>query len=129
MSFLSAADAIVALRRDQPLQQFRGRVPGSRDTVRWLEIRPKFNGAELWVFDVEDVGTADHVDITSFPPASGSAPSFPVSVQATGRAAIDYAQAQFGAVAGAWREPGAMAVDYAEFVRRQRPSVWMPEVA
>lgn len=106
MPLLTAAESISVLRRLAPLQQFRGRVPGARDAVRWLELRPKFNGIELWVFDVDDVGTADHVDIAAFPPTSGSPPAFPVSMVGAAAAAFDYAQSQFGALAGAWREPG-----------------------
>ncbi len=128
MPLLTAAESISVLRRLAPLQQFRGRVPGARDAVRWLELRPKFNGIELWVFDVDDVGTADHVDIAAFPPTSGSPPAFPVSIQATAAAAFDYAQSQFGALAGAWREPGQLPDDYAAFVRAQRPSTWTPEM-
>lgn len=129
MPLLTAAESTAVLRRLAPLQQFRGRVPGARDAVRWLELRPKFNGIELWVFDVDDVGTADHVDLTSFPPTSGSPPSFPVSTQPTGRAAMDYAQSQFGAAADAWREPGELPLDYADFVRSQRPSTWTADGA
>jgi hypothetical protein len=129
MPLLTAAESIAVLRRLAPLQQFRGRVPGTRDAVRWLELRPKFNGIELWVFDVDDVGTADHVDLLSFPPASGSPPSFPVSIQATSLAAMDYAQSQFGAASDAWREPGELPQDYADFVRAQRPSTWTPDGA
>ena len=129
MPFLSATDSLAVLRRLQPLQQFRGRVPGSRDSVRWLELHPKFNGIELWVFDVDDVGTVDHVDVATFPPTSGHAPSFPVSIQATARDAMVYAQSQFGALADAWNEPGNLSAVYSQFVRAQRPSTWAPDGA
>src|SRR6478609_8827942 len=115
MPFLTPAEIDAALRHNKPLEQFRGRVPGSDDAVRWLELRPKFNGIELWVFDVDDVGTADHTDVQTFPPRNGSLPTFPVAVIADGKAAQDYAGKQFAAANNCWRAPGHMAAEYAEF--------------
>jgi len=129
MPFLTTAEIDALLRHNKPLEQFRGRVPGTDDAVRWLELRPKFNGVELWVFEVDDVGTADHTDLQTFPPRGGSLPSFPVAVIADGRAALDYAGKQFSAADNCWREPGRMAEEYAEFVRARRPDVWAPDGA
>lgn len=129
MPFLTAADIDANFRRNKPMQQFRGRTPGSADAVRWLELRPKFNGVELWVFEVDDVGTADHTDVQNFPPLNGSLPSFPVAVLADGKAALDYAAKQFSAAGNCWREPGHMAEEYADFVRARRPDVWVPDGA
>ncbi|KFN42865.1 hypothetical protein [Arenimonas oryziterrae] len=113
------------LRRGKSLQQFIGGVSSSGETgVRWIELRPVFNGIQLWVFEAEDVGTADHTDIYSFPALFGKPASFAAATLATEAEAIRYAKTQFAASPNYWVDPGMAQPDYIDFMKAGRPIPW-----
>ncbi|HMB57614.1 MAG TPA: hypothetical protein VKM35_10435 [Arenimonas sp.] len=129
MPYLAPSSIGPTLLRGKSLEQFLGHVSALGNTgIRWLELRPKFNGFEIWAFDVEDVGTTSHVDIYSFPMVRGEPPSFPVALFTTSLEAVNYADKHYGATAKRWLEAGTMKDEYSIFVHEGRPDVWDPPI-
>ncbi len=69
MRHLSPAAAVAALRRGRPVEQFLGPVNDSVvPAIRWVTVSPAEDGIEVGVHEVEDIGDADFVDVSEFPP-------------------------------------------------------------
>lgn len=66
---LTEPEALAALRRGRPVEQFLGRTEtGETQVVRWLTAMPADSGYILALHQVEDIGTDDFADVTQFPP-------------------------------------------------------------
>ena len=67
---LTFVEAVAALRRGGPVEQFLGRylTDDGRNAVRWLTAGKFESLYRLGVHEVQDIGTAEFLDVYEFPP-------------------------------------------------------------
>lgn len=66
MRYLSLIDLAATLRRSRSVEQFLGKSPVDAAYIRHVELRPANDCIEVWVYDVEDVGSEDYLDLYDF---------------------------------------------------------------
>ena len=105
------------LARGKPLEQFMGGVASAPAlALRWLEVRPRENKFEVWVHDVEDVGSESWIDIYAFPYLQGDPPEGPAGSFSKPSEALEFAHSKFGARATRWVNQLVAQDEYGEFV-------------
>ena len=114
-----------ALGRECSVEQFLGQVADSGVLgVRHLELRPAKGQIELWLYDSEDLGDENYLDIYSFPSFTPEPPDAPVAVFEDLSSALSFAGAHFSALSDHWVNQSVSQSDYLDFVRAGRPSTW-----
>lgn len=92
--------------------------------VRYAELRPVKSSIELWVFDIEDIGHEEYLDIYDFPYLESTEPLGPMSALHDASAAMADASQRLGADASRWTNQGVAQSDYGDFIRLGRPARW-----
>lgn len=124
MRHLLAIDIPTALKRGKSVEQFLGRSPADASHLRHIELRPSDGQVELWVHDVEDIGSEDYLDLYAFPPLEPDGPDRPEATFPDAPAAIAYASASLAADPVRWVNPGVAQSEYLDYLRAGRPSRW-----
>lgn len=128
MRHLLANDIEAELRNSKSVEQFLGRSPVDAGHIRHIELRPADGGIEVWVFDVEDMGSEDCLDIYAFPYFDPDGPDGPVASFPDAQAAVEHACASLAAYPARWTNEGVAQSEYLDYIRAGRPSTW-PVVA
>jgi len=126
MRHLQSIDIPATFRRGRPVEQFLGRSPTAPNFIRHIELRPARDAVEVWVFDVEDIGSEGRPDLYDLPYLEPDGPHGPVATFHDPQAAVLYAQAALGADPARWVNLGVAASDYVDFMRAGRPLQWPP---
>ena len=66
------------------MEQFIGRSPADSICIRHIEIRPAAEQVEVWIHDVEDVGSEVYSDLYDFPYLEPDGPAEPVATLGRG---------------------------------------------
>ncbi|MCC8527279.1 hypothetical protein P2C08_09820 [Xanthomonas perforans] len=66
MRHLLPIDIPATLRRSTSVEQFLGKSPVDAAYVRHVELRPANDCIEVWMYDVEDIGSEDSSDLHDF---------------------------------------------------------------
>lgn len=110
--YLTPVEAVAALRRGSQIEQLLDRrvLAEGGAAIRWLTAFQSGGRFELVVHDVEDIGTDDFLDLSSFPPIdneedAGEGRSLATADEAEG--VID-AAASHGACSERWVNFGVM---------------------
>lgn len=120
MRYLGERDVLATLKRDKSIEQFLGPTPGYAGYLRHIELRPGPQGFEVWVFDVEDVGSADYLDIYSFPYLEPYGPEAPLATFPEAMQAVEHASTQLSAALSRWVNQGVAQSEYEDFILRGR---------
>lgn len=108
------------------MEQFLGRSDEGSACIRHVELRPRESAIQVWVHDVEDIGSEDYLDLYDFPYLEPDGPDAPLATFADPRDALAYAHAALAADPGRWVNAGVAASDYLDFIRAGRPAEWPP---
>ena len=113
MRHISDSEIVSVLRRGRSVEQFLGYRDGSA-TICWLELRPVGGSVEIWMLEVENVGSSNYLDIYSFPPVGCSfdAPRAIVSLEQ----AAAFCMNALGAKSGLWVNQGMAESEYADSI-------------
>jgi hypothetical protein len=122
--YLSTSDLPPTLRRGKPVEQFIGGSPADPACIRHIEICPAGEQVELWVYDVEDVGSEEDSDLYDFPYLEPDGPTAPVATFADTQSAVDFASATLGASPARWVNSGVAESEYLDYIRAGRPPEW-----
>jgi len=88
------------MNRSKSVEQLLAtRRPGE---ISWIEIRPSADQFETWIFQVQDVGGTDFMDLYSFPPIGDDWPESPSSTHNTLKEALDYCHREHSALPDRW---------------------------
>lgn len=123
---LLATDIAATLRRGKSVEQFLGRSPVDADHIRHVELRPSDGLIEVWVYDVEDIGDEEYLDLYDFPDLEPDGPEGPAATFPDSPAAVEYASASLSADPARWVNAGMSQSEYFEYIRAGRPSGWPP---
>lgn len=124
MRHLPLSDRAAALRRGKPVEQFLGRSPIHPAYIRYVEMRPSSGSVEVWLNDVEDIGTSDHLDLYGFPQLDPDTPNEPDATFQDPQAAISYAASTLLADSTRWVNQFVAQDEYLDYIRQGRPSTW-----
>jgi len=124
MRYLLAIDIPATFRRGNSVEQFLGRSPVGVGNIRHLELRPSDGLIEVWVYDVEDIGDQEHLDLYDFPYLEPDGPDGPVAAFPDPQAAVSYASASLAAGHARWVNAGVAQSEYLDYIRAGRPSRW-----
>ena len=124
MRHLQAIDIRATLRRGKSVEQFLGRSPADRDCIRHVELRPVKGRVEVWVYDVEDIGSEECPDVYDFPYLEPGGPACPVARFDEPGNALAYASTSLAADPSRWVNVGVAASEYLDYVRTGRPPRW-----
>lgn len=94
--------------------QFIGRSPADSACIRYIEICPAKQQVEIWVFDVEDVGSEEDSDLYDFPYFEPDGPTEPVATFADAQSALALAATTLGASPERWVNSGVAESEYLE---------------
>jgi hypothetical protein len=110
------------LGRGKELEQFMGGRGDNPDrTIRWIELRPKNGGVEVWDFEVPDLGDIDFTDVYEFGADDIEAP---VATLPNPIDALDFAHRKLGASPDRWVNVTVVGDEYRDYVLAGRPSQW-----
>lgn len=123
--WLTDAEIAAALCRGCSVEQFIGASPAAHGYIRVLRLVTCDAGVELWLNDLEDIGSDAFLDIFEFPTLNADPPSEPVFVVRTTALAVDRAQSLFGANPQRWVNQHVAASDYEGYLRAGRPNPWL----
>jgi len=119
MRYVTSAFQESTLRRGKPLEQFLGGVFRDGELkISWVELRPKAESIEVWLFEAPDVGNVAFTDVYEF---GGEEQQSPVACLATPAEAFSFAHAQLGASPERWVNSTLVGAEYEAFVRAGRP--------
>lgn len=124
MRYLSTIDIPAALRRGRSVEQFLGRSPEDSDCIRHVELRPAEGKVEVWVYDVEDLGSQERSDLYAFPYMEPEGPQAPVATFDDAMGAVSYASASLAADPSRWVNRGVVESEYGDYLRAGRPDPW-----
>jgi hypothetical protein len=124
MRHLALIDVSSALRRGRSVEQFLGQSPASTGFVRHVELRPSGADIELWIYDVEDIGSEDYSDLYGFPYLEQDGSHSPVATFRDSFAAIEHARQELSASPSRWVNLGVAESEYLDYIRAGRPSGW-----
>lgn len=124
MRYLPITDIPAAMRRGMSVEQFLGRGSEDNAAIRHVELRPTKEAIELWVYDVEDIGSEDDLDLYDFPYLLPDGPAGPVATFADPQDAIAYASASLAAAPSRWVNAGVAQSDYLDYIAAGRPLNW-----
>ena len=111
MRYLPIADVESVLRRGKSVEQFLGKCR-THQTVRCVELRPINGIVEIWVFEVEDIGSSDYLDLYAFP-AVGECFEEPVTSCPLVEA-MEWSEHNLRASPTRWVNQGVVQSEYAE---------------
>lgn len=126
MRHLPATDIPAILRRGKSVEQFVGRSPANPDYIRHIELRPSNDSIQLWVYDVEDIGGEEWLDLYDFPYLEPDGPEAPVAIFQDAQAAVAYAASTFLAAPDRWTNQLIAQDEYLDYIRADRPLRWPP---
>ena len=124
MRYLLPIDIPATFRRGKSVEQFLGRCPDDADYIRYVELRPSESLIEVWVYDVEDIGTLDEPDLYDLPYLEPDGPDGPVAFFQEPQVAVEYAAAFFRADHLRWTNLGVGESEYIDYLRAGRPATW-----
>ena len=124
MRHLLPIDIPATFRRGTSVEQFLGRSPIDAGHIRHIELRPSDGLIEIWVYDVEDIGSEDYLDIYDFPYLEPVGPETPVATFPDPQAAVAYANASLATDPARWVNLGVAQSEYLDYIRAGRPSRW-----
>ena len=124
MRHLLSIDISMSFRRGNSVEQLLGRSPADPGCIRHVELRPCNEEIEVWVHDVEDIGSEACLDLYDFPALEPDGPDGPAAVFQAPQAAIEYAAAFLAANAARWVNQGVAQSEYLDYIRAGRPSSW-----
>ncbi|XTQ94035.1 hypothetical protein ACQR5W_19640 [Xanthomonas sacchari] len=124
MRYLAAIDIPAAFRRGKSVEQFLGRSDQGKQCIRHLELRPCKGVIQIWVHDVEDIGSELYLDLYDFPCLEPDGPEAPVATFADPQGALAYAHAALAADTGRWVNAGVVQSEYLDYIRAGRPAKW-----
>jgi len=124
MRHLLTIDVSGSLRRSSSVEQFLGQSPAAPDFLRHVELRPSDGLIEVWVYDVEDIGSEDYLDLYAFPWLEPEGPDGPVVTFQDPQDAIVYASVHFAADPARWVNVGVAQSEYLDYILAGRPSRW-----
>ena len=124
MRHLLAIDIPAAFRRGKSVEQFLGRSPADAGYIRHVELRPSNDSVEVWVYDVEDIGSEECIDLYDFPYLEPDGPDDPVATFSGPQAAVEYARASLATDDARWVNVGVAESEYLDYIRAGRPSRW-----
>lgn len=124
MRYLLTTDVLGSLRRGKAVEQFLGQSVADPGFLRYLELRPSDGIIEVWVYDVEDVGSEDYLDLYDFPWLEPEGPDGPMGSFEEPQAAIAHASAQLAADPARWVNAGVAQSEYLDYIRAGRPVGW-----
>ena len=123
MRHLITMDIASTLRRGKSVEQFIGQSPVESGYIRHVELRPSDGEIEVWIFDVEDVGSEDYLDLYAFPYLDPDQ-DVPVAIFPNADAALEYASASLTADPSRWVNLGVAQSEYLDFIQAGRPPTW-----
>lgn len=123
MRHLLTTDVQDSLRRGSSVEQFLGQAaePGC---LRHVELRPSDGLIEVWIYDVEDIGSEDYLDLYAFPWLEPDGPDGPVATFQDPQAAIIYASVHLAADPARWVNVGVAQSEYLDYIRAGKPFRW-----
>ncbi|MBV6858937.1 hypothetical protein KWH07_15060 [Xanthomonas campestris pv. zingibericola] len=124
MRHLLPIDIPATLRRSTSVEQFLGKSPVDAACVRHVELRPANDCIEVWIYDVEDVGSEDYSDLHDFAYFEPDGPCAPAFIFADAAAAVTYASTFLAADPTRWTNLGIAESEYLDYIRAGRPSRW-----
>lgn len=124
MRHLLEIDIPAAFRRGKSVEQFLGHSPVDPAYIRHVELRPKDSSVEVWVYDVEDVGSEEYSDFHDFPYLEPDGPDNPVATFQDAKAAIQYASSSLAADPERWVNLDVGESEYLDYIRAGRPTGW-----
>ncbi|PPU15890.1 hypothetical protein [Xanthomonas arboricola] len=124
MRHLSPIDLAATLRRSRSVEQFLGKSPVDAAYIRHVELRPANNCIEVWMYDVEDVGSEDYSDLYDFACFEPDGPCAPAAIFADAAAAVTYASTFLAADPTRWTNLGIAESEYLDYLRAGGPSRW-----
>ena len=126
MRHLPAGEVSATLRRGKPVEQFLGRSPIHPAYIRYVEMRPVSSTIEVWLSDVEDIGTSEHLDLYGFPQLDPNLAEEPDATFQDPRAAIAYAASSLQTDNARWVNQFVAQDEYLDYIQQGRPQVWQP---
>lgn len=124
MRHLLSIDIPMTFRRGKSVEQFLGRSPTDAGYIRHVELRPSSGLIEIWVYDVEDIGSEEYTDLYDFPYLEPDGPDAPVASFPDPQSAVDYASRALAADATRWVNLGVAQDEYLDYIRAGRPTRW-----
>ncbi|WP_426801961.1 hypothetical protein [Xanthomonas campestris] len=124
MRHLLPIDIPATLRRNKPVEQFLGRSPVDPTYIRHIELRPANDSIEVWIHDVEDIGSEDFSDLYEFPNFEPDGPEAPAAISPDAASAVTYASTFLAADPDRWTNLGIAESDYLDYIRAGRPPRW-----
>ena len=124
MRHLPATDIPAALRRGEHVEQFIGPSPAGVGYIRHVELRPVSNVIEVWVYDVEDIGSESTLDLYEFPTLEPDGADMPVATFAGAVVAVDYASGTLKADPDRWVRGAVIQDEYLDYIQAGRPPCW-----
>lgn len=106
------------------MEQFLGRSGEDSACIRHVVLRPCAGAIQIWVYDVEDIGSEEYLDLYDFPYLEPDGPEAPVATCADPQDALAHAQAALGADPGRWVNEGLAQSEYLDYIRAGRPRKW-----
>ena len=124
MRHLLAIDIPAASRRGKSVEQFLGQSPADPSHIRHVELRPSDGLIEIWVYDVEDIGSEEYLDLYDFPYLEPDGPDGPFATFPDPQAAVAYASASLTTDPARWVNLGVAQSEYLDYIQAGRPSRW-----
>jgi len=124
MRHIQTTDLPSIFRRRKSVEQFLGRSPADPDCIRCIELRPVDGRVEVWVYDLEDVGSEGYSDLWSFPDLKPEGPKSPVATFDEPASAVAYASTSLAADTARWVNQSVSHSEYVDYVRAGRPLRW-----
>jgi len=124
MRHLLAIDIPATFRRGKSVEQFLGRSPVDASYIRHVELRPSNGSIEIWLYDVEDIGSEECLDLYNFPYLEPDGPDGPVATFSDPQAAVVYASTSLATDPARWGNLGVAQSEYLDYLRAGRPSRW-----
>ncbi len=116
MRYLQDTEILAVLSRGQSVEQFLGHNL-SEGTVCWLELRSNDSLIDVWVFEVENVGSAEYLDIYSFPEI-GTSFEQPIATLPFEQA-LQLCFKEHGAIQDRWVKQGVVQSEYHDSLSNQ----------
>jgi hypothetical protein len=124
MRHILEIDIPITLRRGKSVEQFLGRSLADEEYIRYVELRPNDGLVEVWVYDVEDVGDEEYLDLYDFPYLEPDGPDSPLATFNDAIAAVQFASSSLSANPDRWVNFGIGQSEYLDYIRAGRPSKW-----
>jgi hypothetical protein len=126
---LHPSEIAAALRRGTSVEQFLGASPAETGRIRYIELRPTPGSIDLWLYELEDEGSEEALDIYGFPYVEPDGPQDPIAHFDDAQSALSGAHALVSADPERWANQGVGASDYLDYVLAGRPDCWPGAVA